>query len=70
MDPAVITALAHLKSSHHILWDEVQGDDRSTLIDFTLDGLAELGYYNGKPYVFVLTDQGRRALQAWDMGDV
>ncbi len=70
MDPAVAIALAHLKASHHVLWGEVKGEDRSILIDLTLDGLADLGYHEGKPYAFVITDDGRRALQAWEMGDV
>ncbi len=70
MDPAVAAVLAHLQASHHILWDEVKGDDRSVLIDLKLDDLAHLGYLEDKPYVFVITEEGKRALQAWSIGDV
>lgn len=70
MDPDTAVILEDLRASHHILWDEVQGETRSILIDLVLDNLAELGYHEQKPYVFTITDEGRRALQAWGMGNV
>lgn len=70
MDPGTAAVLEDLKTSHHILWEEVRGGTRSILIDLTLDKLAELGYHDRKPYVFVITEEGRRALQAWGMGNV
>jgi hypothetical protein len=70
MDPAVATALAHLKASTYMMWDEVQGEDRSMLIDLMLDGLAHLDYYEDRPYLFAISEEGLRALQVWEMGDV
>lgn len=70
MDPDTAVILEDLRTSHHILWDEVRGQTRSTLIDLTLDKLAELGYHEKRPYVFVITEEGLRALQAWGMGTV
>lgn len=66
----MVVVLADLQTSHHILWDEVEGSIRSTLIDLMLDQMAHLDFLEGKPYLFIITDNGRRALQAWEMGDV
>ncbi len=70
MDPAVVAALTHLKTSTHTMWEEVCGDDRSMLIDLVLDGLADLDYYEDRPYLFAISEEGLRALQALEMGDV
>ncbi len=70
MDSVATAVLAHLKTSSHIMWDEVEGENRSTLIDLVLDGLVHLDYYEDKPYLFTIAEDGLRALQAWEMGDV
>lgn len=70
MSPEHYEALELVRVSHHVLWSEAQTAVRHLLCDLYLDGLLELGYYNGKPYTFVLTDDGRRALQAMGMGYV
>lgn len=70
MSPEHRTALEFVRSSHHVLWGEVERPVRYLLCDLLLDRLLDLGYHDGKPYVFTVSIDGQRALQAMGMGDV
>lgn len=70
MSPEHREALELVRDAHHVLWDEYTTPVRHLLCDLLLDNLVDLGYHDGKPYCFVLNEDGRRALQAVEMGDV
>lgn len=70
MSPEHRQALELVETSHHILWNEVEPAVRYLLCDLLLDKLLQLDYLEGKPFVFVLTEDGQRALQALRMGVV
>lgn len=70
MSPEHHEALELVDREHHVLWDEHDTPVRHLFCDLFLDKLLELSYYQGKPYCFVVSEDGRRALQAMRMGNV
>lgn len=70
MDQDHLQALKLLQSSSHILWDEYGTSIRHLLCDLRLDRFVDLGFKDGKPYVFKINAEGLRVLQASEMGDV
>lgn len=70
MAPDLLQALKLLQKSSHILWDEYDTPIRHLLCDLRLYHYADLGFKDGKPYVFKINAEGLRILQASEMGDV
>ncbi len=70
MDKEHLQALEFVRSSQLVLWDDVDLNIRHLICDLKLDNLVFLDYKNNKPYSFIINDNGRRILQAVEIGDV
>ncbi len=70
MSSEQLKALEFIRRSEMVLWKDIDHSMRYVVCDLRLDNLIYLDYKNNEPHSIILNDNGRRALQAAEMGDV